>query len=400
MNWDSLIPPGINDARVRHLWRAFCALLEGFDFRRVLMRTSSEMTAEMLPLAVWERSLEEFLFGRAWTPEVVGSLVDSSTELHALKGTLAGIRYCLSIPGISLARAITPPADPYWAPEDVEALKTWEASLPQVRLYSWRKPGRGDGFYYGDWLDDEALPGSYLELDRAPEDAGRRWTLWNPETDEEVELSGLADRLLAIPGTAPQIQLWLDADHLDDGYLTPADDEPQVIDLGGELSRELAAGAWLPTSFEPELQTSGGVSGDGPLYFGDGSLDEDFLSIDDAEWHIHRFWRVYRAEATTGTPDAYAYHDDMRFGMPPHTAELWLDLEERAGIDVNFGEPDGGFLADTDLTRLWLAAEAIGIARSARDRVLIETELARPVTFGDRRTFGSFTFGQYLPRTH
>jgi len=161
-----------------------------------------------------------------------------------------------------------------------------------------------------------------------------------------------------------------------------------------------ADGAWLPTSHEPELQTSGGVTGDGPLYFEDGSLDEDFLSLDDAEWHIHRFWRVFRPTATTGTPDAHAYYDDMRFGMPPHTAELWLGLNETAALDENFGEPDGGFLTDTDLTRLWLAAEAIGVARSARDRVLIETELARQVTFGDRRTFGSFTFGQYLPRTH
>ena len=96
---DRLIPPGIHDARVRTLWGAFDAALAGVEFspRTLCMRTSAEMTTEMLPLAVWELSLEEFMPEEGLPEHVVRRLIDRAYELHALKGTDEGVQLGMQV---------------------------------------------------------------------------------------------------------------------------------------------------------------------------------------------------------------------------------------------------------------------------------------------------------------
>ena len=108
---DRLIPPGINDARVRWLWGAFDAVLAGIEFtpRTLLMRTSAEMTTEMLPLAVWELSLDEFMPEEGLPEHVVRRLIDRAYELHALKGTDEGVKL-----GLKLLTGLTPDIVHWW----------------------------------------------------------------------------------------------------------------------------------------------------------------------------------------------------------------------------------------------------------------------------------------------
>ena len=108
---DRLIPPGINDARVRYLWGAFDAALTEVELspRTLCMRTSAEMTAEMLPLAVWELSLEEFMPEEGLPERVVRRLIDRAYELHALKGTDEGVKL-----GLRLLTGLTPDIVHWW----------------------------------------------------------------------------------------------------------------------------------------------------------------------------------------------------------------------------------------------------------------------------------------------
>ena len=108
---DRLIPPGIHDARVRTLWGAFDAALAGVEFspRTLCMRTSAEMTTEMLPLAVWELSLEEFMPEEGLPEHVVRRLIDRAYELHALKGTDEGVKL-----GLKLLTGLTPDIVHWW----------------------------------------------------------------------------------------------------------------------------------------------------------------------------------------------------------------------------------------------------------------------------------------------
>ncbi len=124
-----LIPPGINDARIRWLWGAFDAALADVELspRSLCMRTSAEMTVEMLPLAVWELSLEEFMPPDGLPEHVVRRLIDHAYDLHALKGTDEGVQL-----GIRLLTGLTPEITHWWqksprGQHDTHTITVWVA---------------------------------------------------------------------------------------------------------------------------------------------------------------------------------------------------------------------------------------------------------------------------------
>lgn len=88
---EKLIPPGINDARTRAFLGAFEAMASEFDFTKLLMRNSSEMPTEVLPLAIAENSLEEFIDPDGSPEEAVRALIDLAFPLHETKGTDGGV---------------------------------------------------------------------------------------------------------------------------------------------------------------------------------------------------------------------------------------------------------------------------------------------------------------------
>jgi phage tail P2-like protein len=97
----NLIPPSINDARIRYMFAAFDAMLSEFHFADLLMQTSNEMPDEVLELAVADRSLEEFI-DEAGSPELaVRKLIDNAFALHETQGTDPGIIDALAAFGMS-----------------------------------------------------------------------------------------------------------------------------------------------------------------------------------------------------------------------------------------------------------------------------------------------------------
>lgn len=97
---EKLIPPGINDERTRAVLAAFEAMANEFDFRALLMRNSSEIPDEALPLAIHDFSLEEFIPADGLPPRVIGRLIDRAWELHEAQGTDGGVQLGLSLLGI------------------------------------------------------------------------------------------------------------------------------------------------------------------------------------------------------------------------------------------------------------------------------------------------------------
>lgn len=88
---ESLIPPGVADARSR----AFLALLRRgmaeFDFTKLLMRNAGEMPDEVLELAVHDRSLGEYIPPDGVPREIARRFIDASWDMHATQGTEGGI---------------------------------------------------------------------------------------------------------------------------------------------------------------------------------------------------------------------------------------------------------------------------------------------------------------------
>lgn len=96
-----LIPPGINDERTRALLTLVEAMAnEEFDFTHLLMRNAEEMVSSVLPLAVHERSLAEFLDVNGSPEPAVRNLIDQAFALHETQGTDRGLLDALDAFGV------------------------------------------------------------------------------------------------------------------------------------------------------------------------------------------------------------------------------------------------------------------------------------------------------------
>lgn len=96
-----LIPPGINDERSRAILGAFKAMAAEFDFSDLLMRKAHEMPTEALPLAVYERSLKEFIAPGGSPEFAVRNLIDKAFVLHEVQGTDEGVKNGLAAFGVN-----------------------------------------------------------------------------------------------------------------------------------------------------------------------------------------------------------------------------------------------------------------------------------------------------------
>ncbi len=95
-----LIPPGIRDPRSRAVLGAFVFGAKAFDFRRLLARVSVEMTTEDLPLALYERQLNDYLGPDGLPESVVRALIDNAFFVKGLEGQDEGVKLALSLLGI------------------------------------------------------------------------------------------------------------------------------------------------------------------------------------------------------------------------------------------------------------------------------------------------------------
>ncbi|SDR15366.1 phage tail protein [Pseudovibrio sp. Tun.PSC04-5.I4] len=96
----TLIPPSINEPRTRALLDAFEAMIGAFDFSVLLQRNADETSTEALPLAMHDRSLEEFIGEDGLPEEAVRRLIDEAWPLHEDKGTDDGVALGLSLIGV------------------------------------------------------------------------------------------------------------------------------------------------------------------------------------------------------------------------------------------------------------------------------------------------------------
>ncbi|KZL24269.1 phage tail protein [Pseudovibrio sp. WM33] len=96
----TLISSSINEERSRAFLDALEAMVAEFDFSVLMQRNSDEISTEALPLAIHDRSLEEFIAEDGLPEEAVRRLIDEVWKLHEDKGTDDGVALGLSLIGI------------------------------------------------------------------------------------------------------------------------------------------------------------------------------------------------------------------------------------------------------------------------------------------------------------
>lgn len=97
---DRLVPPGVADRRGRAFARALFETASRID-PDALRIDPLTCDARLLPTLVREAAVHKYMF-EGITEELVREFVDRAHELHALEGTLPGIRAALGIVGMTV----------------------------------------------------------------------------------------------------------------------------------------------------------------------------------------------------------------------------------------------------------------------------------------------------------
>jgi phage tail P2-like protein len=97
----SLVPPSVADARGRAFGGVIETAADTWDFGRVLHERLALVDPSVLPALIRECSIEEFV--EPGLPDAaIRALLAASFELHALKGSIAGVRRGLDLIGVDV----------------------------------------------------------------------------------------------------------------------------------------------------------------------------------------------------------------------------------------------------------------------------------------------------------
>lgn len=95
-----LIPPGINDRRDRDFVAAFSAMIKEFKPSALLIQDAFTAPAALLPIMVLEAGLTDFV-SEGMREDLLRTMIDAAPEIHAMSGTVKGVRRALETLGIS-----------------------------------------------------------------------------------------------------------------------------------------------------------------------------------------------------------------------------------------------------------------------------------------------------------
>lgn len=96
-----LVPRGVNDARGRAFAAAFGEILSRFSTASLLVQDAWTVPASLLPAMTLETGMSEFV-SPGMREEHVRALVAAAPEIHAMTGTIAGVRRALAAVGIQM----------------------------------------------------------------------------------------------------------------------------------------------------------------------------------------------------------------------------------------------------------------------------------------------------------
>lgn len=95
-----LVPPGVSDRRNRDFVAALSALLGEFRPADLVIQDASTVPAGLLPVMVVEAGLSEFV-SPGMREDLLRALIADAPAIHALTGTIAGVRRALAAIGVT-----------------------------------------------------------------------------------------------------------------------------------------------------------------------------------------------------------------------------------------------------------------------------------------------------------
>ncbi|QCI65533.1 phage tail protein I [Phreatobacter stygius] len=368
----------------------------------------------LLPYLAWALSVD--IWYEDWPLDRKRWVCAQSLALHRQKGTLEGIRRYVQLAGGELVRAVVPPAKFYVSAgltlaERLEFMKR----LPEIRIRT-----RSDRERAGRRLICGPLMGSIRSFlsdagnripafplpSRAPLLFGRRASLHDQGTVTPLQIETVAtdtgqpvhgaERYL-IPGRG-RGGYFLGAGHRYARYFTKPVQASRIVSvsfaaasLDGYDRLTSATEGLSPVSIVPETVHELGRGG--KSLFSGVIPTGRYLVPSRAALTIYDSIRLHDPRRSIARTGAIAFMGKARLGIAPRTAELAVAVLGRRHR-WTFGRYVQGYLVRSDQTKLARVLDAIRTAKSARDTILVDTEVYRPPIFGGDLYFGAFRFGQ------
>jgi phage tail P2-like protein len=360
------------------------------------------------PWLAWELSTDLWL--DTWSQEQIRWALAHSLEQHRRKGTLGLIGEYVSMIGGEVREAIRPPAKPFMEHRlTADERAKFLARFPQLRVYPFVDRVQLPWLCYMG--EPAAHNGRFLNHSfPTNEDAGGRWTrtsfLFEPRTGVETQLTFRTlvkepfhetERVFdeAILPPRPGSKYFLNQPpraHVYLGRLDPV--EARVLriprDAPFAIVQSKANYTTVPTGLElidvyPEHAYIEHQAPAGAFFPGRGRcLAGAYVTTSIAWRYVYERWYLHDPTRVPDTRKRSQHLGHMRLGISPFTSEvkvaIWGTINSRHVNRFVWGHLRPSRVSSDSIAR---ACAAVSRAMSARDQVLINTNVLRTVQVGD-----------------
>lgn len=375
-----------------------------------------DIRADLLPWLAWALSVDHW--DDDWPTERKRAVVMQAIEVHRRKGTLWAIKQNVRFIDGEVVRAITPP-DTFFPGRSTSKAErnAWLARFPEVRLFAFRDRGERDfGAYTNStgmvgrkaFLGDNAGATFYPRATTAPDRIGRNAFIYRDgvqiakakwrQRQADLEVIRLPDeeviqwpgerQCVTFAGDKPSAKMILQRSSAPSRYYT--------VNLDRERIRFDFHLTGVPGSLEPVNVNPERVAQQGKavgLFAGQPLHGE--LKETDAWVRLYDSFRLHEPTSLPRRQARLPHIGFVRLGMPAYHARLDV-LYTRKQSPKRFGRFVEGFFVASDPKRIERLRRAVRWAKSARDKVWINTRVHRLPRVGDPLRVGELTVGEHI----
>lgn len=356
------------------------------------MWSADRCPAEQLGFLAYQLSID--LWDDDWPELKKRQVCRDAFKLHRLKTTLAGIKAHVALTGAEVVQAVRPPGKLFLMKGmSADEREAWLRTLPQIRLYPYDHPSVAPGETF--LAPRRAFAGNiFLRPSRGPIVMGTRATFYDRGSETEIPFSRpdaeTVRMILPTTGGAFLERAWSGAFY---PRTSAAAGNTYTVRLSGDLGGFAIANSLEPVSIEPTRIHEPSSSARAVAFLGN-MLGKRYACPSRAPRLAYDRICLVAPGRVESRRFGNFFLKAARLGSPPFQAELRVNVP-MARTPLRWRRFFGsGFLMATDFTGSRMAARAIDVSKAARDTILMDTALMKPVTFSDGRKFGSFKFGE------